>query len=372
VIVFLWTTIVFSGTLVGLGLLLQVAARYLVDPGPFLVNVNEGAREFSVEGGTTLLTALYEEEIFIPSACGGQGTCGHCKVRLLDSDPTKVLPTEKPFFTRLELSQGTRLACQLKVKENLKLKIPDHLLDVQIYKALVSSTVDVTYDMKEIRLRLVEPQEMNYSFGHFVQIEIPDPDEGTIRRAYSISSSVKETNEIEMNVRLHPARGRIPAGRGSTYLHGLKQGDEVFLTGPYGEFELDEDPDVQLVCVGGGAGMAPMKNLVLSILDEIPGKPVWLFFGCRGTPDIFYLDMYKELSEQYPDFNVVYALSELKEDEEWDGDTGFIHLSVDKYLEDNLRKHQAFLCGPPPMINAVTEVLLDKNMRLNRIFYDKF
>ena len=118
--------------------------------------------------------------------------------------------------------------------------------------------------------------------------------------------------------------------------------------------------------------MSPMKNLVLSILDRIPGKPVWLFFGCRGTADIFYLDMYKALAEQYPHFNVVYALSEINECEEWDGDTGFIHLSVDKYLEDNLRKHQAFMCGPPPMINAVTEVLLDKNMRLDRVFYDKF
>jgi len=371
-VIFLWTTIVFTGTLVGLGLLLQVAARYLVDTGPFLVDVNDGSRELSIEGGVTILSALYGEEIFIPSGCGGQATCGQCKVRVLGGDPTKVLPTEKPFLSRLELQQGTRLACQVKVKENLKLKIPDHLLDVQLYKAVVSSTVDVTYDMKELRLRLVEPKEMDYSFGHFVQIEIPDPDEGTIRRAYSISSSVTEKNEIEMNVRLHPARGTIPAGKGSTYLHGLREGDEVFLTGPYGDFELDQDPNVQLVCVGGGAGMAPMKNLVLSILDQIPGKQVWLFFGCRGTQDIFYLDMYKELEKKHPHFRVIYALSELKEDESWDGEIGFVHLSVDKHLDDDLRKQQAFLCGPPPMIDAVTEVLLDKNMRLDRIFYDKF
>lgn len=369
---FFLTTAVFCGILVGLGLLLQIAARFLIDAGPFMVNVNDGARELTVPGGTTLLNALTESKIFIPSACGGQATCGYCKVRLGDSQPSDVLPTERQFLSRVELHNGTRLACQLKVKSDLNIKIPDHLLSVQQYRVEVASTEAMTYDIKEICFKLLDPPEMQYSYGHYVQVNVPDPDEGFISRAYSISSATSETGQVELNVRLHPAQGRIPAGKGSTYLHNLKQGDEVIITGPYGEFELDEDPAVELVCVGGGAGMAPMKNLILSILESIPGKPIWLFFGCRGTADIFYLDMFEKLATKYPHFNVTYALSELQQDEQWDGDIGFIHLSVDKCLPDEMRAHQAFLCGPPPMIDAVTEVLLDKNMRPERIFYDKF
>ncbi|MHC4517959.1 MAG: FAD-binding oxidoreductase [Planctomycetota bacterium] len=369
---FLWSTVVFCGTLVGLGSLLQIAAKFLIDPGPFTVDINGGERVLQTEGGSTLLAALTDNKIFIPSACGGQATCGHCKARVLDSQESDVLATEKSFLTRQELRNGTRLACQVKVKRDMNLRIPEHLLAVKQYEAQVASIVDVTYDIKEIRLKLVEPASMDYSFGHYIQVNVPDPDEGYISRAYSISSPIKEKSELELNVRLHPAHGKIPAGKGSSYLHSLTVGEEVTITGPYGEFELDEDPNAHLICVGGGAGMAPMKNLILSILDTIPGKPVWLFFGCRGTADIFYLDMYEELAEKHPQFNVVYALSDMKEGEQWDGKTGFIHLSVDECLSDDLRPHQAFLCGPPLMIEAVTEVLLDKNMKPERIFYDKY
>ncbi len=369
---FLWSTVVFCGTLVGLGLLLQIAARFLVDAGPFTIDINGGARIVSADGGSTLLAALTDHKIFIPSACGGQATCGHCKARVLGSQESDVLPTERSFLTRQELRNGTRLACQVKVKRDMNLRIPEHLLAVKQYRAEVVSTVDVTYDIKEIRLRLLEPDSMDYSYGHYIQVNVPDPDEGYISRAYSISSPITERNELELNVRLHPAHGKIPAGRGSSYLHSLTVGEEVTITGPYGEFELDEEADVHLICVGGGAGMAPMKNLILSVLDTIPGKPVWLFFGCRGTRDIFYLDMYEELARKHPHFHVVYALSEMQAGERWDGKTGFIHLSVDECLTDALRPHQAFLCGPPLMIDAVTEVLLDKGMKPERIFYDKY
>lgn len=369
---FLWSSIVFCGTLVGLGALLQVAARFLVDPGPFTIDINGGERVFQTEGGSTLLAALTDNKIFIPSACGGQATCGHCKARLLDSQESDVLPTEKAFMTRQELRNGTRLACQVKVKRDLALRIPGHLLAVKQYRAEVVSTVDLTYDIKEIRLKLLEPDRMDFSYGHYIQVNVPDPDEGYISRAYSISAPIREKNELELNVRLHPAHGKIPAGKGSSYLHSLTAGEEITVTGPYGEFELDQDPNVHLICVGGGAGMAPMKNLILSVLDTIPGKPVSLFFGCRGTADVFYLDMYEELARKHEHFKVVYALSDMQEGEQWNGETGFIHLSVDKHLPDDLRPHQAFLCGPPLMIEAVTEVLLDKNMKPERIFYDKY
>ena len=292
-------------------------------------------------------------------------------MRLPESTPADVLLTEKAFLNRQELHNGTRLACQVKVRDPLAVRIPQHLLSVKQYAATVVSVVELTHDIKELRFQLTDPPTMDYSYGHYIQVSIPDPDEGTISRAYSISSPIDQKDVVELNVRLHPQRGTIPVGKGSTYLHNLKVGDEATLTGPYGEFELDTSPQTELICVGGGAVMAPMKNLILSILEHIPEKPVWLFFGCRTTDDVFYREVFEELSKKHPHFKVIYALSE-NADEQWDGETGFIHLSVDQYLPDDLHPHQAFLCGPPPMIDAVTEVLLDKNMRPERIFYDKF
>jgi len=368
---YIGSIVIFCGLLLALSVVLEIAARFFVDAGPFTIDVNNGERTLTAEGGSTLLNVLTDNKIFIPSACGGQATCGYCKVRLPDSSIADVLPTEKAFLNRQELANGTRLACQVKIRRPLSVRIPQHLLSVQQYRAKVISTVSVTHDIKELQFKLIDPPTMDYSYGHYIQVSIPDPQEGAISRAYSVSSPIDQKDVIELNVRLHPARGKIPAGKGSTYLHNLKVGDEVIITGPYGEFELDTDPKTELICVGGGAGMAPMKNLILSILEHIPKKPVWLFFGCRTRADVFYLDLYQKLSQKHPHFKVIYALSE-KADDHWDGETGFIHLSVDKYLPDDLRAQQAFLCGPPPMIDAVTEVLLDKNMRPERIFYDKF
>lgn len=158
----------------------------------------------------------------------------------------------------------------------------------------------------------------------------------------------------------------------STYLHNLKVRDSVTFTGPYGEFHLNEDPSVEIVCVGGGCGMAPIKNIIYTLYDRWPDRSCWLFFGCRTTHDIFYLEQFEELSREHPNFHVVYALSdELGQDEQWDGETGFIHLAVDKYLEVDI-KRQAFLCGPPPMIEAVTRILEEKGLRSGDIFYDEF
>jgi Na+-transporting NADH:ubiquinone oxidoreductase subunit F len=164
----------------------------------------------------------------------------------------------------------------------------------------------------------------------------------------------------------------VPGGIGSTYIHNLQQGEPVIFTGPYGEFYLNDSPDVEIVCVGGGCGMAPMKNIIYSIYDKHPDRVCWLFFGCRTTQDIFYLDEFKTLAEKHPNLHVIFALSdELTKEDQWDGETGFIHLSVDKYLEAGAAR-QAFLCGPPPMIEAVMRVLEDKGLAEQDIFYDKF
>ena len=163
----------------------------------------------------------------------------------------------------------------------------------------------------------------------------------------------------------------VQGGIGSTYIHNLQPGDAVTFTGPYGEFYLNDNPNVEIVCVGGGCGMAPMKNILYSVYEKHPDRVCWLFFGCRTTKDIFYLEEFKTLAEKHPNFHVVYALSDETNGSAWDGETGFIHLSVDKYLEAGLPR-QAFLCGPPPMIEAVMRILEDKGVSEDNIFYDKF
>jgi len=343
---------------------LMISERFLVNYGICKLDINAGEKPLEVNGGQTLLASLYANDIFIPSACGGKGTCGFCKITVTEGGGP-VLPTETPYLTRKEVRSGLRLACQVKIREDIYVRIPEELLNIKMFSATVESTVDLTYDIKEIRFKLIEPDEISFGFGQYVQIQAPSP-EGPVFRAYSISSPIYDKNIVELSVRL------IPGGVASTYLHNLQVGDPVNFTGPYGDFILNEDPSVELVCVGGGVGMAPMNNIIYSIYDRWPNKPCWLFFGCRTTRDIFYLKKFQELSKKYPAFHVVYALSDqLGEDEKWDGETGFVHLSVDKHLSDSVPR-QAFLCGPPLMIDAVTKVLLGKGLSNEQIFFDDF
>ena len=354
----------FTGLLIGLSTLLIVAERFLVRYGICKIDINAGERDLEVEGGQSLLAALNENRIFIPSACGGKGSCGYCKVTVL-SGGGPILPTETPLLTRQEIRRGVRLACQVKVREDLRIRIPEEYLNVQLFTAQVEKTRYLTHDIKEIRLALKDPAEISHRPGQYVQVQAPSP-EGPVFRAYSISSPVYEPNVVELIVRL------VPGGIGSTYLHNLHVGETVIFTGPFGEFVLNEDPEVEVICVGGGCGMAPMRNIIYTLYQRWPERSCWLFFGCRGTADVFYLEDFQQLAQNHPNFHVVYALSEeLTPGEEWDGETGFIHLSVDKYIVPGVRR-QAFLCGPPPMIEAVTQVLVEKGMRPEEIFYDKF
>lgn len=363
--IFLLSIAVFGGLLVGLTVALTVAERALVSYGTCKIDVNGAERELEVDGGQTLLSALNESKVFIPSACGGRGSCGHCKVTILEGGGP-VLPTETPFLTRVQVRQGIRLACQVKVRSDLRIRIPEELLNVKLFTAVVASTRPLTHDIVETRLKLEEPTEISQRPGQYVQLQVPSPD-GPVYRAYSISSPAYENDTVELIVRL------VPGGLGSTYVHNLAVGDPVVFTGPYGEFRLDEDPEVEIVCVGGGCGIAPMKNIIHTLYDRWPDRKCWLFFGCRTTKDVFYLEEFQGLAKEHPNFRVVYALSDpLEPEERWDGEMGFIHLSVDKYLEPNGGDRQAFLCGPPPMVEAVMKVLADKDLPRRRIYYDEF
>lgn len=362
--VYLWSVVCFAGLTMALAALLMVAARVLVNYGICKLDINAGEKPLEVEGGQTLLSALYANEIFIPSACGGKGSCGHCKITVTGGGGP-VLPTETPYLRRKEIRANLRLACQVKIREDVFVRIPENLLDVRMFESTVESVVDLTHDIKEIRMRLDDPVEIAQCPGQYIQVQAPSS-EGPVFRAYSISSAAHEANVVELVVRL------VPGGVGSTYLHNAEPGDKLNFTGPYGEFHLNDDPSVEIVCVGGGCGMAPMKNIIYTLYERWPDRTCWLFFGCRTTEDVFYLERFQELAARHANFHVIYALSdELKDGEQWDGETGFIHLAVDKHLETGVAR-QAFLCGPPLMIEAVTRVLIAKGLAPEAIFYDEF
>lgn len=361
---YLWSILSFASLTTTLAAMLVVSEHLLINYGICKVDINAGEKVVEVMGGQTLLSALYADDLFMPSACGGKGTCGHCKVTVVASGGP-VLPTETALLTRKEIRSGVRLACQLKIREDIYLRIPEELLNIRMFTSRVESVVALTHDIKQIRLRLLEPPEISHRPGQYVQVQAPSQD-GPVFRAYSISSPIYEPDTVELVVKL------VPGGIASTYLHNLRPGDTVSFTGPYGDFRLNEDLSVEIVCVGGGCGMAPMKNIVYTLYERWSDRACWLFFGCRTKSDVFYLEQFEKLAHEHPSFHVVYALSEgLNGNDEWDGERGFIHLSVDKYLEEGVER-QAFLCGPEPMIEAVKRVLNEKGTESENIFYDKF
>ncbi len=359
----LWSVLTLSalGGLFAAALL--IADRLLADYGVCEIGVND-REPFSVEGGCTLLDALYANRIFIPSGCGGQGTCGHCKVAVT-SGGGPVLPTELPFLTREEMEGGVRLACQVKVKQHIELRIRDEYFNIQEFRAAVAGARMLARDMREVRLRLVEPPQIEFRPGQYVQVQAPAAG-GPVHRAYSISSSPSEKGEVELIVRL------VPGGAGSTYLHNVQVGDDVTFTGPYGEFILSEDPDAEVVCVAGGCGIAPAKSIISYVYELWPERRCTLFFGVRTAEDVFYREEFERQASERPGFRVHYALSEPQKGAEWDGETGFIHLCVDRHVPADGGPRQAFLCGPEPMIKATEEVLRAKNLPDEMIFYENW
>lgn len=353
-----------TGIFLLLAAVLLLAERRLASFGNCRVSINEGAVAFDQAGGVTLLEALYAHEVFIPSACGGKGTCGYCKVRVL-AGGGDVLPTETPYLRRTELRNGMRLACQVKVRADLQLELPVDLLNAREFRARVAGTRMLTQDIRELDLELRDPLEIEHHPGQYVQVLVPGQDE-PVYRAYSISSAAFELSRVQLHVR------RVPGGLASTYLHAVTEGDEVVFTGPYGEFRLSDDPATEIICVGGGCGMAPMANIIESLYRRWPDRACRLFFGCRTVEDVYYRDRWEHLSRKHPAFRVVYSVSEKPADgHPWNGDVGFVHLSVAKWLQSGV-KRQAFLCGPEAMIEAVTAVLLERGMDAADIFHDAF
>ena len=364
--VVVFSALIVSGVSTVLAGLLVLAERYLVRYGTCTIDVNSGDRRLETNGGQSLLTTLMNEGIFIPSACGGRGTCAYCKLRITEGGGP-LAPTELPLLTGEEIADNIRISCQVKVRNDVAVEIPEHLLRVREYRGVVERIRDLTHDIKELRIRLVEPEAMDFVAGQYVQLQAPaygsNPE--PVYRAYSMSSPPSETDHIELIIRL------VPGGICTTWVFTvLKEGDEVRFNGPYGHFRLSES-DSEMVWIAGGSGMAPFWSMIRHMKQTHLARRCTYFFGAVAGRDQFLGTELRRLAEELPWFTYVPALSAPAPGEGWDGEVGLITEVVDRRVPDGSRS-EAYLCGSPGMIDAAADVLRKKGIGQDRMFYDKF
>ena len=420
IIVFLVVTFILVGMLLG------VKAK-LLPSGPVSLLIN-GENKVEVSSGSTLLSTLGNNKIFLPSACGGGGTCIQCKCQVLDGGG-EILPTETPHFSRKEVADGWRLGCQVKVKQDMVIKVPEEIFGIKKYEATVVRNWNVASFIKEFVVEI--PEEMDYKAGGYIQIEIPQcevkyedidisahPDEhpgdpnkfklewdkfglwplvmknpDIVERAYSMASYPAEGKEIMLNVRIATppfdrARNTWSAlnpGVASSYIFSKKPGDKVTISGPYGEFFINES-DSEMLYVGGGAGMAPMRSHLYELYRTLKtGRKVTFWYGGRSKRELFYIDHFKALEKDFSNFKFYIALSEPLEEDNWtekssldskgDGFTGFVHqVVIDQYLSnhDSPEDIEVYFCGPPLMNQAVEKMAEDLGVPPENVRFDEF
>ncbi len=397
------SVVVFTSIIVLLALGLIVANRYLVAQGNVTVKIN-GEKEISVAPGGTLLTALSNEKIFVPSACGGGGTCAMCKCKVLEGGG-EILPTEKTHINRREAKEGTRLACQVKIRENMDIKVPDEIFSIKKFTGTVESNDNVASFIKATNLTIDNGDQLNFQAGGYIQFEVPkgtyyskDFDIGEeyrpawdnfkmwdyetvvdteVVRAYSMANHPAEGNKVMTTIRYAPPpRGMdVPPGLCSSYIFSLKPGDKVTFSGPYGEFFI-KDTDREMVYIGGGAGMAPMRSHLFHLFHTLKtGRKVHFFYGARSSLENFYEEDFREIEKEFPNFRYTLALSDPQPEDNWTGPTGFVHqVALDEYLKEHEdpTEIEYYLCGPPMMLNAVTNMLHDLGVEDDMIAFDDF
>ena len=353
-----------------LATLIALVDRIVNNYGDCRIDINEGTKELTVKGGDALLGLLASEGIFLPSACGGRGSCGACKCQIL-SDVGPHLPTETPYLNDQEIADGIHLSCQIKVKKDLSIRIPEQLFNVKQFKAKVLSIRELTYDIKEIVFDLGE-EDITFKAGMYIQIVVPPYEKikGTTQRAYSMSSRPLDNHRVELLIRL------VPGGIATTFVHEyLKEGQMMDLVGPFGDFRRSET-DAVMVCVAGGSGMAPFKSIIHEMIDNnITNRDLWYFFGARSLKDMFYLEELSALEKEHPWFHFVPALSEPGPDDNWKGETGLITDVLDRFIKEKIglaTEMEGYLCGSPGMINACNNVMTANGIALEKIYYDKF
>jgi Na+-transporting NADH:ubiquinone oxidoreductase subunit F len=354
-------------SLVGASLaaVLVISERYLNDYGQCNITIND-EHQLEVEGGRDLLSLLTTEKIFIPSACGGRGTCGLCKLKVLEG-AGPLLPTEEPYLDETERKSNVRLACQVKVRNNLKIEIPKELFAIREYTCKCTEIRDLTYDMKQFRFELIEPKTIDYIPGQYVQLQTPAYEKSSeeVYRAYSIASDPAGKNIIDLIIRL------VPGGICTTYcFEYLKVGDQMKMNGPYGEFRLSET-DAPIVFIAGGSGMAPIKCMLHHMKNTQNKRKATYYFGANRPQDLCLLDLMKEFEKQLSDFHFVPSISEPGDTGNIEYEKGLVTDAVRKRLK-NARECEAYLCGSPGMIEAAIKVLLELGTKEENIFYDKF
>jgi Na+-transporting NADH:ubiquinone oxidoreductase subunit F len=341
------------------------ADAVLLNYGECTITVND-EKKLTVQGGGNLLAALMDKKIFIPSACGGRGTCGLCKLKVLEG-AGELLPTEEPYLSPEEVKQNTRLSCQVKVRNDLSVRIPEELLSVKEYVATVEKITDLNQDTKEIRLRLPEGEEMHFKAGQYIHFTAPPYGENPepVYRAYSISSPPSEKNFVETIVRL------VPGGICTTFMFEvMKEGDEININGPYGGFYL-RDTDAEIVFIAGGSGIAPIKSMLHDMKEKGNSRKAMFFYGVNTVKDLYHADTMKQFEKDLPNFKYVPSIAKGSADDTWEGETGLVTEVLDRHVKDGQGK-EGYLCGSPGMIDASVKVLVAKGVPEKKIYYDKF
>ena len=357
------TVLTISGITGLLALLLSIANRTIANYGTKKITIN-GSKELEVDGGDTLLSALVEQKIFIPSACGGKGSCGYCKVTVLEGGG-EILATELGYVTPDERKEGVRLSCQCKVRNDIKIEIPEELFSVKQYDYHIDFIKDVTPTIKHLRLALPDAEEIEFKAGQYVQILAPKykGSDEEVYRAYSIASSPTDTKAVELYI------GYVKDGKATTYVHNyLKPDSKLTVVGPYGEF-FYQDTDREMVMVAIGTGMAPIMSILKFMHANKITRKVTFFFGARTEEDLFEMDALESLQNEMSNFNLVVSLS--KPSEHWKGEVGRVTDMLKKYITDATNS-EAYLCGSPVMIDSVIPILIEKGMPEGSVYYDKF
>ena len=397
----------FTAVVLAMVFILLLAKGKLVASGAVSIIVNgDRSKAISVSAGSTLLTTLSEQKLFVPSACGGGGTCGQCTVQV-HAGGGSLLPTEKGHISRGQAKEDWRLACQVKVREDMEIEVPAEIFSVKKWECDVVSNNNVATFIKEFIMQLPEGESIDYESGGYIQIEIPPHDipytdfnvqkeyqedwdqfkiwdirsttKETVERAYSMASYPAEGNRVMLNVRIATPPPRAPegtpTGKGSSFIFKQKPGDKVIISGPYGEFFL-KDNDREMVFIGGGAGMAPMRSHLMHLFRTLKTqKKVSFWYGARSMREAFYMDEFDAIAEDFNNFDWHLALSDPLPEDKWTGKTGFIHqVLLDSYLESHEAPEEAqyYVCGPPMMNLAVIDMLTNLGVEHEDIFLDDF
>lgn len=385
-------------------------ARFKLTPqGDVHLKIND--KEFTVSPGSTILNTLSNNGIFLPSACGGGGTCGMCKCQVMEGGGT-ILPTETGFFTRKEQQKNWRLGCQVKIREDMVLQVPEEVMGIKKWECEVVSNHNVATFIKEFVVKLPEGERLNFKSGGYIQIDVPVLDvdfskdieveerfkdewdkyqmwslhmkntEETFR-AYSMANHPAEGNIVMLNIRIatppwdvsHGRFKSVNPGICSSYIFSRKPGDKVTVSGPYGEFFI-KDTKKEMIYVGGGAGMAPMRSHIFHLFHTLKtNRKVSYWYGARSKREIFYEDHFRAIEKEFPNFTFNIALSEPKEEDKWEGYVGFIHqVLYDNYLRyhEEPEEVEYYMCGPPMMNDAVQNLLYNLGVPEEMIDFDDF